>query len=251
MPSPEELAQVIKIIEETAHKYGVSDAYFVGGYPRTLAMGRPLTDIHDLDIATDKPGRAKELAGWIASNAKADDIHQHHRTTAVTVTLGDVEIDFQGSEPHDHVRPYVRLWGIEETPMAMNIFDRDFTMNSLAIKVGSNELLDISRRGLADIRAKRVVALTPPEVSVPRDPLMITRAVRMAVKYDFQIDPTLWAAMKKHRALLKSMLSEHRLSIEAYVLSKYPKSKGLLDSLGITYLEAPEMIEEGQDMAEA
>lgn len=250
MPTPQEISQTIKLIEEVSEKYGIGDAYFVGGYPRTVAMGMPLTDVHDLDVATGKPGRAKELGGFVAASGHADDIHQHHRTNTVTVTIGNVEIDFQGSEVHDHVRPYVRLWGVEETPISLNIFDRDFTMNSLSIKVGTNEILDITRRGISDIRAKRVVSIIPADVAVPHDPLMITRAIRMSVKYGFEIDPALWKAMKKYADLLRTRLSAERLSIEAYVLSKYPKTKDIIDSIGITYLESPALIEEGHEMAE-
>jgi len=246
MPTPQEIHQTIALMTEVAHKVGVDDAYIVGGYPRSLAMGLPLSDVHDLDVASGRPGRAKELAGFVAEAGKASDMHQHHRTTTVTITLGNVEVDFQGSEVHQHVAPYVRLWGIEETPLAMNIFDRDFTMNALAIKLGSNELLDVTGRGISDIQAKKVVAIIPPDVSVENDPLMITRAIRMACKYDFQIDPALWKAMKANGKKLENKLSRERLAIEAFVLSKYPKAKGMIEALGITYLEAPSLIEQGE-----
>ena len=246
----QELQAAIKLIEDVVHEYGVLDAYLVGGYPRTLAMGRPLSDVHDLDIASGLPGRAKELAGFVATAGRADDIHQHHRTTAVTVSIGDIEIDFQGSEPHGKVAPFVRLAGVEETPIAMNIFDRDFTMNSLAIKVGTSEILDITKRGLNDIKAKRVVTIIPADIKVPDDPLIITRAIRMSAKYGFEIDRELWMAMRKYSNKLEQKLSVHRLAIEAFVLSKYPQSKGMLDLLGIKFLEAPEMVEMGKEESE-
>lgn len=245
MPTAQELKQVIDLIEETAHRYGIIDGYFVGGYPRSMAMGRPLSDVHDLDVATAKPGRAKELAGFFAEAAKADDMYQHQRVNTVTVTVGNVEIDFQGSEVHEHVAPYVRMAGIAEDQLALNIFDRDFTMNSLAIKIGSTEILDVTERGIADIHAKRVSAIIPPEVSVEHDPLMVTRAIRMACKYGFQIDAPLMKAMKENANRLETKLSRERLAIEAYVLSKYPQAKAMMDSLGISYLEAPKLIEQG------
>lgn len=246
MPTPQELQQTISLIAETAHKVGVDDAYLVGGYPRSLAMGLPLSDVHDLDVASGRPGRAKELAGFVAEAGKANDYHQHHRTNTVTITIGNVEIDFQGSEVHDRVAPYVRLWGIEETPLSYNIFDRDFTMNSLAIKVGGTEIQDITGRGIADINAKKVVSIIPPDVSVEHDPLMITRAIRMACKYGFQIEPALWKAMKANARKLENSLSVERLAVEAFVLSKYPKAKEMIEALGITYLEGPKLIEQGR-----
>jgi tRNA nucleotidyltransferase/poly(A) polymerase len=248
--NPQELQKAIKLIEDVVQEYGILDAYLVGGYPRTIAMGRPLNDVHDLDVASGLPGRAKALAGFVAAAGHADDIHQHHRTTAVTVSIGDLEIDFQGSEPHGAVAPYVRLAGVEETPISMNIFDRDFTMNSLAIKVGTKEVLDITKRGLKDIKDKRVATIIPAEIKVPEDPLIITRAIRMSAKYGFEIDKELWMAMRKHVNKLEQKLSVHRLAIEAFVLSKYPQSKGMLDLLGIKFLEKPAMIEMGKEGSE-
>jgi tRNA nucleotidyltransferase/poly(A) polymerase len=250
MPSAQEIVNAIDLIEEVAFKYGHDDVYFVGGYPRTIAMGLPISDVHDLDIASGRPGRSKELAGFFAEEAKADELHQHHRTTAVTVSVGNLEIDFQGSEDHEHVAPYVRLWGVPETPIAMNIFDRDFTMNSLAVKVGTTNLLDITKRGLRDIQEKVVASIIPPELKVREDPLLITRAIRMSVKYGFTIDKDLWKAMKKNSGLLERKLSPHRLAIEAYVLSKYPGTKVLIEMLGIKYLESPEIIEIGEESTE-
>lgn len=251
MPTAEEMNQTIKLIEEISRKFGIEDAYFVGGYPRSLAMGLGLEDVHDLDVATGRPGRAEELAGFVAEAGKADDIYEHTRVSTVTVTFGDLEVDFQGHESHEGARPYVRLAGVPETPIALNIFDRDFTANSLAIKIGTTELVDMTNRGIADIKAKRVITILPPDVKVPEDPLVITRAIKLAAKYNFTIDKELWKQMKKHVSLLERKLTPSRLSIEAFVLSKYPQSKDYIDMLGIKYLEMPEVIEMGKKETES
>ena len=251
MPSGQEIHSVINLIRETAHKFGVEDAYFVGGYPRNAAMGLPLSDINDLDIASGTPKTALELAGWVAEAGKADDYEILHRTNTVRLTVDGVEMDFQGSSSHEDVAPYVRLWGVEETPIAKNIFDRDFTMNSLAIPLMGDKLVDMTKRGIKDIKDKNVASIIPAEIKVPQDPLLITRAIRMAVKYGFQIEPDLWKQMRKHANLLKSKLSPERLSVEAYVLSKYPQAKGMMDQLGIKYLEAPKFIQKGKEEAES
>lgn len=250
MPSPREIHEVINLVRDTAHKYGVSDAYFVGGYPRNLAMGLPLSDVNDLDIASGTPKTALELAGWIAEAGKADNYEILHRTNTVRIMVDNVEMDFQGSTSHEDVAPYVRLWGVEETQIAKNIFDRDFTMNSLAIQLDNDDLIDMTKRGLADIKAKKVVTIIPAEIKVPKDPLIITRAIRMSAKYGFEIDPDLWKQMRKHSGMLERKLSPERLSIEAYTLSKYPHAKGLIDLLGIKYLEAPKFIQKGKEEAE-
>jgi tRNA nucleotidyltransferase/poly(A) polymerase len=103
---------------------------------------------------------------------------------------------------------------------------------------------------MSDIYDKRVASILPPDVSVPRNPLMITRAVRFSAKYGYRIEKGLWEAMKKNRSELQKSLSERRLAIEAFVLAKYPKARELLEELGIDYLEEPALIEEGEESAE-
>ena len=228
MPTPQEIKEGIDLIEEIAFKYGIEDVYFVGGYPRSIAMGLSVNDVHDLDVASGRPGRAQELAGFVAEAGHADDFHEHHRTTAITVTFGDLEIDFQGAETHEHVLPYVRLYGVPETPISMNIFDRDFTINALAIKVGTNKIEDITKRGLLDIERKMVVSILPPEIRVKNDPLMITRAIKLSAKYGFDIDKSLWKEMRRNSGALEKKISPERLAIEAYILSRYPKAKELI-----------------------
>jgi len=248
--SPREIVNTIGLIEDVVEQYGVLDAYFVGGYPRTLAMGLPLTEVHDIDVATGRPGRASQLAGLVASEGDADDVHRHHRTSAITVTMGNVEVDFQGAEPHEDVRPYVRLAGVEETPITLNIFDRDFTMNALAIKVGTTQIIDYTKRAMPDIERKMVVSVIPADVSVPNDPLMITRGIRMAAKFGFRIDNDLWKAMRKNVRRLPKELSRERLAIEAYILSKYPQAREYMDTLGIEYLEEEALVEMGEEESE-
>ena len=247
MSDPKLIIETITTIEEVALEFGVEDAYFVGGYPRALAMGLPLSEVHDLDIASGRPQKAMELAGFFAERAKPEDYEILHRTGTVRVTAKGLEIDFQGSSSHDEVAPYVRMWGVEETPLALNVFDRDFTMNALAIRVGTNEILDVTKRGMPDISDHRIASIIPPDVAVPRNPLMITRAIKFAARYGFSIERNLWKAMAKHVGQLEKKLSPERIAIEAYVLSKYPQAEEMLEKLGLGKLESPAMIEKGKD----
>jgi tRNA nucleotidyltransferase/poly(A) polymerase len=240
-----QVAAAIQLIEEAAGRFGVVDAFFVGGYPRALAMGQTLEDVHDLDVASASADDAATLGGIVAEQAKSE-IESHHRTRAITVGVGAVEVDFQGPESHDKPSPWMHLWGVEDTPLARNIFDRDFTMNALAIPLGGNEIKDLTRRGMPDIMERRIASIIPPEVSVPTNPLMITRAIKFKLRYGFKIDPALWRAMTKYAGKLKEELTPRRLSIEAHVLSRYPESKEILRDIGLAYLVLEDVIEMGR-----
>lgn len=237
MPTPKEITNAVKVIEEVAHQFGIRDAFFVGGYPRSIAMGFGLTDVHDLDVATGTPQKATQLAGFVEEQTKAAS-RLRHRTSTVTLDFMNVEVDFQGSSSHDHVMPYLHAIGVSATPVATNIFDRDFTINSLAIPVGSHgkKIIDLTKRAIPDIEAKRIATILPASEVVVRNPLVITRAIRFAHKYNFAIDGLLWQAMLNNAKDLQKKLSHERLVVEAHVLSKYDVSD-MLKELGLEYLK--------------
>lgn len=250
MPTSAQLDNIISMLEQTAAEVGISDAFFVGGFPRTIAMGLPLEDISDLDVATGTYGKAVQLAGLFAAKAKPTRYHYLQRTGTINLEVGGVEMDFQGPMSSEDARPWLHAWEIEATPLALNIFARDFTMNSLALPLGGNELLDLTRRGMADIHDRRVASILPPDEIVPKDPLMITRAVRMAAKYNFRIEAKLWNAMIANSGLFLDKVSPERQSIEAFSLSKH-YTGDLLKSLGLQSLSDQETILEGQQLSEA
>jgi len=249
MPTGFQIKRAVTTLFRVAKNYGISDAFFVGGYPRTIAMARPLSDVHDLDVATSSPEKATQLAGFVASESGVSKVETLHRTMAVTMSLHGVEVDFQGAGSHEDARAYLRSIGMEPTPLSLNIFDRDFTINSLAMPFSRNEIMDLTGRGISDIKHMIISSIVPAQAIIPRNPLMITRAVRFSMKFGFAIEKNLWRVMKENRESLRG-LSTERLAIEAYVLSKYPESKRMLLMLGLQDLLEDELIQKGKEESE-
>jgi len=249
MPRAEQIKEVIALLDEVCARHGISDAFHVGGYPRSVAMGLGYADVKDLDIASGTPDKATQLAGLVASEGKAENYEILHRTMTIRLEVNGVEMDFQGPMAHEEVLPTLHMWGVEATPIARNIFDRDFTINALAIPIGSDQVLDLTKRGMDDIDEGRIASILPPEEAVPRNPLMITRAVRFAYKYDYVIDGALWHAMKTNVGKLKEGISPERLAIEAFVLSKHDVGD-MLDELDLGYMHGPRMVEVGKELSE-
>jgi tRNA nucleotidyltransferase/poly(A) polymerase len=248
MPKADQIRRAIVLLEDVCARNGIRDAFHVGGFPRSIAMGFGYDDVSDLDIASGTPEKATQLAGLVAAEGKADYYEVLHRTRTVRLEVGGVEMDFQGPAAHERVLPLLHMWGVEATPIARNIFDRDFTINSLAIPIGGNRVVDLTKRGMDDIDDKRIASILPPEDAVPANPLMITRAVRFAYKFDYVIDGALWHAMKANVDKLKEGVSPERLAIEAYVLSKHDVGD-MLDELGLEYMHGPNLVEVGKEIA--
>lgn len=82
---------------------------------------------------------------------------------------------------------------------------RDFTINAMAYSLDDDRLVDpLNGRLDMDKRQLRMVY----EGSFQDDPLRMLRAVQFAARFDFEIEPATFEAMKKHAALMKTVSSE-------------------------------------------
>jgi len=82
---------------------------------------------------------------------------------------------------------------------------RDFTVNAMAIELGSDELIDpLGGKGDLERRQLRMVYAD----SFKDDPLRMMRAVQFAARFEFEIEPTTLEAMKQHAAMIGTISAE-------------------------------------------
>jgi poly(A) polymerase len=77
-------------------------------------------------------------------------------------------------------------------------FRRDFTVNALFYDIATFSVIDYVG-GLDDLRARVVRAIGDPVVRVREDPVRMLRAVALASRLEFTIDPPLLEAIREHR----------------------------------------------------
>ena len=82
---------------------------------------------------------------------------------------------------------------------------RDFTINAMALSLADKTIVD-PLDGQKDLAA-RTLRMTSAK-SFEEDPLRMLRAVQFAARFEFQIEPGTFAAMKKHAALIQSVSAE-------------------------------------------
>jgi len=76
-------------------------------------------------------------------------------------------------------------------------FRRDFTMNALFYDIASFSIIDYTG-GLKDLDARVIRCIGDPAVRFQEDPVRMLRAVGMAARLDFSIDPPIDAAIAAH-----------------------------------------------------
>lgn len=165
----------IEKIAAVSRRQGVP-AYLVGGLVRDLLLGRENRDL-DVVVEGDGPGFARELAAELGGRAK---VHQAF-LTAVVVDPEDFHIDVATARSEFYRAP-AALPEVQMSPLRQDLFRRDFTINTLAIRLGPEgppELIDYFG-GRRDLQEKTLRVLH--SLSFIDDPTRVLRAVRLELR---------------------------------------------------------------------
>lgn len=108
-----------------------------------------------------------------------------------------------------------------------DVLRRDLTINSLLKNVSTNEILDLTGKGIEDIKKGLIRTTSDPEIIFKDDPLRMLRAIRFAVKYDFEIDTDVIKNIRKNASLIDT-ISKERINDELNKILISPNpSKGV------------------------
>ena len=212
-------------------------AYLVGGSVRDLLLGRRPKDF---DIGTSAhPSQIKKLFRncWIIGRRfrlahvkfgpKVIEVATFRRQLAPgeEVVADGVPAPDPTTNEGRHLIHHDNTFGTPEE----DAFRRDFTVNALSYNIADFSVIDYVG-GLDDLGAKVVRSIGDPEVRIHEDPVRMLRAVALASRLDFAIDPPLEAAIRKHRREIEKS-SPPRLIEEYYKILRAGASEKTFRSL--------------------
>jgi poly(A) polymerase len=245
-------------------KDGGHIAYLVGGSVRDLLLGRRPKDF---DIGTSAhPYQVKKLFRncWIIGRRfrlahvrfgtkvievatfrrqlqPGEEIVQDGVPAPEHATAGDAAAELPPSARHAgdrgerlHAIHHDNTFGTPEE----DAFRRDFTINALFYDIATFSVIDYVN-GLDDLRAGIVRCIGDPEERMREDPVRMLRAVALAARLDFTIDPPLSASISalRHeiaRSAPPRMLEEYYKILRAGAAEKTFRglaSAGLLEPI--------------------
>jgi poly(A) polymerase len=178
----------------------------VGGSVRDVFLGRRSGD---LDLTTDaRPERVLEITeGWADATWPAGIAYG-----TVGLRKGDLVIEIT-TYRSEHYVPESRKPAVSYgTSLDGDLARRDFTINAMAARLPSYELVDLFG-GLRDLQDRVLRTPGRPEDSLADDPLRMLRAARFAAQLGFSATPELAAAMAALAPRL-SIVSAERISAE-------------------------------------
>src|ERR1700744_4106185 len=229
--TPPTVAELGELFTREGHELAL-----VGGPVRDVFLSGPPKD---LDLTTDGgPERVLEInRGW------AD------KTWTVGIEFGTVglrkrdeifEITTYRSEAYDRSsrNPEVRYG----TSLVADLGRRDFTINAMAARLPSFELVD-PFGGLEALREKVIRTPGRPEDSFSDDPLRILRAARFAARLGFTVEAGVQSAMRDMASRL-SIVSAERVNDELSKLMLTDRPEAGIDLMvrtGVAKVVLPEL----------
>jgi len=137
--------------------------------------------------------------------------------------LPSIELEFVAPRKEEYTpgsrKPEVVAGKIEDDATR-----RDLTINSLLKNISTGEILDISGKGIEDIKNGIIRTTQDADVIFKEDPLRMMRAIRFATKYNFDIVTDVLKSIKKNSDMINTISSERiRDEIDKILLSPDPR----------------------------
>jgi tRNA nucleotidyltransferase (CCA-adding enzyme) len=176
---PPGVYNLLKFSGEVAEGLGFN-AYLVGGSVRDLLRGEENLDI-DIVIEGDGIVFAKALGEKLNASVKS-----HQRFNTAQVITGKLKLDVATARTEYYESP-AALPKVETSSIKKDLYRRDFTINTLAIKLNPKDfglLMDFfgSQR---DLKEKTIRVLH--NLSFIEDPTRAFRAIRFSERFGFKI----------------------------------------------------------------
>ena len=172
--------RVLRALSESSANAGTK-AYLVGGVVRDLLLRR---ENHDLDVVVegDAAALARDLHGRLGGRLRLHDAFQ----TAALILEDGLRVDLATARTEHYARPGA-LPEVSPGGLRQDLFRRDFTVNALAIGLSGGDFGKLTdffggRRDLLEGKIRVLHGL-----SFIEDPTRALRAVRFAVRLDFEI----------------------------------------------------------------
>jgi putative nucleotidyltransferase with HDIG domain len=222
--------------------------YMAGGFVRDELLGR---DSKDVDFVVDGgPESGLEAATFIArklgvyKEGSNPVVFPQYYTAKLTVqtSAGPMDIEFVAPRKEKY-QPGSRKPEVASGSLEDDVLRRDFTVNSLLKNLHTGKVLDLSGRGIKDLRAGVLNTTGDADWIFGEDPLRILRAIRFAIKYDFKLPMNVIKSIKKNAHTLHDISTE-RINDEVskiLVLKKPSKAFELFRITGILKEIMPEL----------
>jgi tRNA nucleotidyltransferase (CCA-adding enzyme) len=213
---PQQLLALVKYINGQAVERG-ERVYLVGGVVRDMFLGYPNCD---LDLVVE--GAAVKLAQQVAETSQTK-LLAHHRFGTAKLRYENFTLDLATARKETYARPGA-LPTVTPGTLKDDLIRRDFSINAMAISLGSNDYGDLSdpHQGKNDLEHRLIRILHPGSFS--DDATRILRAVRYEQRLGFGIETQTAQLLKRDIPMLDTISGARiRHELELIFREKLPE----------------------------
>lgn len=198
------LRELLQQMQQVQQQIGVSPCFICGGTPRDKFMGR-LDNVVDIDICNgDKTIDYLSQEFYIQLRKKYNVTRKTMSDGHSTIFIGNLKVDFSSNFVVPNIDQYLTQMGIvKPTNMQREMFSRDFTCNTLLLTIDLQKILDPTKRGFQDIKEKVIKTCLAPEITLTSNRNRVVRAIYLACKLGFEVDPAIISFVSKNPQTVK------------------------------------------------
>jgi len=108
-----------------------------------------------------------------------------------------------------------------------DVLRRDLSINSLLKNITTDEILDLTGKGINDIKKGIIRTTSDPEIIFKEDPLRLIRTIRFMTKYNFKITKSTYDNIVKNAELINTISKERVKDELNKILEGNNPSKGI------------------------
>ncbi len=173
--------------------------FTVGGCCRDMIMNNEITDV---DLAIDLPMGGIRFAEWLHKKRLTlwQPVKFERYGTAMlrlrAFPHDDIEMVQTRAEKYtdrNSRNPETAFGSLRD-----DCFRRDLTINALYYDISNNKIIDLTGRGLDDIRNHVICTPSEPDSTFDDDPIRILRAIRFATRLGWKLPTDIFQSMKRN-----------------------------------------------------
>lgn len=215
------------------------DVYMVGGAVRDRLMGQKCNDVDFTCVNRDKsrngfrPGI--EVANLAATKLGVSEVREFKNFGTAQFMYDGIEVEFVGARKESYDRGS-RKPVVEDGTLDDDLDRRDLTINAIAYRINKgNEGIVDKFNGRLDIQFGIIRTPLDPDITFSDDPLRMLRAIRFAVRFNFDIDKETYEGIKRNAGRLE-IISAERITTELNKILMSPNPARGIDALHDTGL---------------
>jgi poly(A) polymerase len=202
--------KILGIVKKTI--YGTeweNRIYLVGGAVRDQIMGSP---VDDLDFVVEgNISAGLDFATWLC---RKWNVFKEGSNPVVFPNYGtasmyykEIKLEFVAPRKEKY-REGSRNPIVSDGVLMDDAMRRDLTINSLMRNVSTDKIVDLTGKGLSDIKQGIIRTPSDPKIIFKDDPLRMLRVIRFAVKYNFQFEEGMLENIKKYSKWIETITKE-------------------------------------------